>query len=258
MTRPAQRWMGIGMTDVGRVRKNNQDAFLVSNSLGLFIVADGMGGHAGGDVASRLAIEAFQNAIGPIEADPSDTTRRDIHTEDFLRRMVTAANDRILEEARRSPELRNMGTTLVVAGIVDAGDGPLVRVIHVGDSRAYLYRRGVLRQLTHDHSVVEDFVRRGLMSQEEASVHPKRHALTRAVGIDQTVEPDYISEPLQSGDLLLLCTDGLTKMIQDRELEDWVGRLGARPDTLCRSLVDESNRRGGHDNVTLVICSEAS
>lgn len=181
-----------------------------------------------------------------------------VHTESALRRIVAAANTTIFETARRSPELHNMGTTLLAASILDSDEGSVVRIVHVGDSRAYRFRQGRLRQMTQDHSVVEDFVRRGLLSREEAATHPKRHALTRAVGIDATVEPDYLAETFERGDVLLLCTDGLTKMMSDRDIEEFIDRLVATPSSLCRGLVDECNRRGGDDNITVVICTHTS
>lgn len=249
-----RRWKGYGLTDVGRVRRSNQDAFLVANDLGLFIVADGMGGHAGGDVASRLAIETFQQVLASTDTAAPPLAPAD-RAESFLRSTITMANARILDEGQRTPELRNMGTTLVAVRI-DESDAAGAHVAHVGDSRAYLYRERTLRQLTQDHSVVEDFVRQGLLTREEAAIHPRRNALTRAVGIDPAIEPDYTFAPLQPGDLLLLCTDGLTKMIDDQDLVRFLEQSFQSPDALCRLLVDECNRRGGADNITVVVCTQ--
>lgn len=250
------QWTGVGLTDIGRVRLSNQDAFLVVNEVGLYVVADGMGGHAGGDRASRLAIDAFEEVWRSLPTGAlSGTTAA--HIEGFLRSTIAAAHRHILDEGARVPELRNMGTTLVSMHVSHSWPATAC-IAHVGDSRAYLYRDGALRQLTCDHSVVEDFVRRGLLSRAEAAVHPNRHALTRAVGIETTVEPDVTTITLELHDQLLLCTDGLTKMIADEELATWLRQPDKDPATTCRQLVEECNRRGGVDNITVVLCRAGS
>lgn len=242
-------WQAAGLSDIGQVRSSNQDAYLIRNERLLWVVADGMGGHAGGDIASRLTIEAFVHELArqPSRESPAEHER-------FLRAATEDANTRIQTEGDRNPELRSMGTTLVAVSLADAQE-PVAHILHVGDSRAYLYREGQLQQLTQDHSVVEDFVRRGLLTHEQAAVHPKRHALTRAVGIDRIVEPDYAPTPLHPGDLLLLCTDGLTKMLSDGEIATCLSEHGLDPARCCQILVQESNRRGGQDNVTVIVAA---
>lgn len=252
------QWIGYGLCDIGRIRATNQDALLVLNDHGIWAVADGMGGHAGGDIASRLAIEAIQRSAAeaplPRTAPPGSMT----DTEEFLRASVEAANRRVFEEGATVRSLHGMGTTLVVLmirGTRHEKPQSIAYLAHVGDSRAYLYREGTLWPLTRDHSLVEDYVRQGLLSRDEAAIHPRRHVLTRAVGLDQTVEAEVARLELEPNDLLILCTDGLTKMLDDRDLAALVASVGPRPDELSRALVQEANRRGGEDNVTVLVCS---
>lgn len=218
------RWTGCGLTDRGRVRASNQDAYLVANEEQCWAVADGMGGHPGGDVASRLAIESFTRAVRT--RDRTDSAR-----EAWLTRSICSANRAIWEEARRRPELLTMGTTLVTVMIV--GDEAVIG--HVGDSRAYRYRDGAMTALTRDHNV------------------PGRpHVLSRSVGPSPDVVPDIATHRLRPTDLLLLCTDGLTKMLSDDAI---AARLGgsATPELRCRGLVEAANAGGGADNVTVVL-----
>ncbi len=244
-------WHAAGLSDIGKVRSSNQDAYLIHNESRLWVVADGMGGHAGGDIASHLTIDTFERGLSklPSRRSPAEHER-------FLRAATNEAHARIQAEGERNPELRSMGTTLVAVSLA-IDQEPVAHILHVGDSRAYLYRDRMLQQLTQDHSVVEDFVRRGLLTREQAAVHPKRHALTRAVGIDQVVEPDYVLEPLHAGDILLLCTDGLTKMLSDEEIGALLSTNGLDPARCCQILVEESNRRGGQDNVTVIVATQA-
>jgi protein phosphatase len=247
------QWIGYGLSDVGLIRTSNQDAMLVLNDLGIWAVADGMGGHAGGDVASGLAIAAIRRLAGEASPPPA-TTGPTSDSEWFLRTLVEAANHRVFEEGSTVRSLRGMGTTLVVLMIRDT-PGPVAYLAHVGDSRAYLYREGTLRLLTRDHSLVEDYVRRGLLTRDQAATHPRRHVLTRAVGLDPTVEAEVTQLELEPNDRLILCTDGLTKMLDDQDLAVLVAKAAQRPAELSRALVEEANRRGGDDNVTVLVCA---
>lgn len=241
---PAARWHGWGDTDQGRVRSSNQDAFLVDNDYSVWVVADGMGGHAGGDVASRLAVERIAELV---VGDIQDPVR-------WLQDAVRTANDAIRQEAVKRPALNNMGTTLV-ALTISPQTGQAV-VAHVGDSRAYVFRRGALSQLTRDHTAVEESVRKGLLTPEEALTHPYRHVLSRALGPEREIEPDIGTHHLEAGDLVLLCTDGLTKMLRDEEIGAILASR-ATPEGLCRALIAEANRRGGEDNVTTVLVGKS-
>ncbi|MGH7255918.1 MAG: Stp1/IreP family PP2C-type Ser/Thr phosphatase [Nitrospirales bacterium] len=248
-------WVGAGLTDIGRVRGSNQDAFAVLNSLGVWIVADGMGGHAGGDVASRLAVDAV---VRTIQASPLAVTatpnvaRPDPGTlREALEQAVAAANQTIFHEAGRQEDLAGMGTTLVILHLTRE-PVPIATIAHVGDSRAYRFRRDALTQLTEDHAVVDEYRRQGLMSSAEAKRHPLRNALSRAVGTDPHVQPDIASFSVDPEDLFLLCTDGLTKMLEDDDIVS-ILRTPRPPQHLCATLVEAANQRGGEDNVTVVV-----
>jgi PPM family protein phosphatase len=241
-------WRSTGLTHVGLVRTANQDAFGQWDEAGLWVIADGMGGHAGGDVASRIAVET----IGRLMTEPASQAGAD--RAETLRSALLSGNRAIREEAARKPELADMGTTAVAVAI--AHDSPSLAIIaHVGDSRAYLCRDGALTPLTLDHSWVEDRLRQGLLSPEEAARHPLRHMLTRALGTSPKVEVDVTLKELQAGDRLLLCTDGLTKMLDDEAI---LRLLQEHPgDKACGALVAEALAKGGLDNVTVVLVEPA-
>jgi protein phosphatase len=244
------KWRGVGLTDIGRVRPTNQDAFAALNPLSLWVVADGMGGHAGGAVASRIAVETTREYI---QAN-SDSLRRDRtdHSRMLLQRAIAVSNNAILQEALTDPMLSGMGTTILILHIT-AGRDAVATVAHVGDSRAYLLRGTTCTPLTRDHSAVEEYVRQGWITPDQALTHPHRHLLSRALGTEAHVEPDIATHPLEPDDLLLLCTDGLTKMLDDRQIADTILGASSSPDAICRGLVEEANSRGGLDNTTVVI-----
>jgi len=227
--------VAAGVTDVGRVRDGNEDDFLdQANRLGLVAVADGMGGHRAGEVASATALEALRAAVA--SGQP-------------LRDAIEGANDAVLEKSVSDQELHGMGTTLT-AGMLGS-DGYLV-VGHVGDSRAYLARDGELTQITNDHSLVEEMVRGGELTREQADVHPRRSIITRALGIDPQVEVDEFPLELRPGDRILFCSDGLTTMVRPDEIASILGREHD-PKRAAQLLVDAANAAGGEDNVTAVI-----
>ena len=229
-------------TDTGYMRTVNQDLALASNDLAA--VADGMGGHLGGEIAARVAVEQLLEAY-----------QRD-HTTDGLIAAVRAANDAVYRLSRSDRNVRGMGTTLTAAALVgDEPDGQLrMALVNVGDSRAYLLDRQERRvlQLTEDHSVVEEMVRNGELTPEEAAVHPHRHVLTRAVGIEAGIEPDCWELDLEPGSRLLLCSDGLTNELDEQEIAEVL--LGeANIDKAANRLVRLALRRGGTDNITVVV-----
>lgn len=254
-TGPGHRhWRGVGLSDRGQVRQSNQDAFIVLNDLNAWILADGMGGHAGGDVASRIAVESVATALSKLDL-PRAGWQAQHKRERLLSRAIQEANEAIRREARTRPELIGMGTTLVVLTIVE--DPQLhATVAHVGDSRAYLLRERTLLQLTRDHTLVEEALRQGYLTVEEAQMHPYRHVLSRALGVETEVEPDISTFPLQPDDLLLLCTDGLTKMLDNDRILEILLRSRHAPDCACRALVNEANRLGGEDNITAIVISK--
>jgi len=229
------------LTDVGRVRAHNEDSCgTFENSAGykLLVVADGMGGHRGGATASRVAIETIGEIFQKSKNDP----------EAMLQEALQAANERVHRMAVETPELRGMGTTVVSLLLGPDGTG---WVAHVGDSRAYRMRRGLMQPLTADHSVVAEMQRRGLISADEAAVHPRRNEILRSVGVQPSVEAEVTRLTLEAGDRLLLCSDGLSGMVDDPEM----GLLleTQPPEQAVRSLVDTANMRGGPDNITVQI-----
>lgn len=228
--------VAAGVTDIGRAREGpNEDGFLdESRRLSLVAVADGMGGHRAGEVASATALEAVQTAM------VSGTSLRDA---------IEGANDAVLEKSVSDQQLRGMGTTLTAGTL--GSDGNLL-IGHVGDSRAYLVRDGNLTQITNDHSLVEEMVREGELTPEQAETHPQRSIITRALGIDPAVDVDVYPVQLRAGDRILLCSDGLTTMVRSEEIAEI---LAGEPDAgrAAQRLVDAANAAGGEDNVTVVV-----
>ncbi len=234
-------------THVGMRRQANEDRYAIVPALGLYLVADGMGGHKAGQTASRLASET---AIRAIEAQQGEAT---VSLAERLRQAVVCANREIFEAAEAKPELSGMGTTFVALLF---GPGRLA-LAHVGDSRAYLLRAGRLRGLTDDHSVVAELVRRREISAAAARHHPQRHVLTRALGVGPRIEPDLAELTPQVEDVFILCSDGLTTHVSDADIAE---RISAQTDleSVAAGLVDAANRAGGIDNTTvlLVRCEE--
>jgi PPM family protein phosphatase len=221
-------------SDPGRKRRRNEDAFVCQPPL--FAVADGMGGAQAGEIASRLA-------AGAVKGDEAAGSG-----EERVRELIQEANRRVHQRSVEDPNASGMGTTLTLA-VVDDG---LVSIGHVGDSRAYLVREGRLEQLTEDHSLVGELMRSGELSAEEAESHPQRSVITRALGTDPDVDVDTFEMSLREGDLFLLCSDGLTSMVDDEEILDLVERHRADLDRLVQALIRAANRGGGEDNITVV------
>ncbi len=228
-------------SDVGLRRSANEDRCALAPELGLYLVADGMGGHTAGQVASALAVDATLEALRRLESSEATLTEK-------LRYCVAAANREIFAHAQAKPELRGMGTTLV-ALLAEAGR---IGLAHVGDSRAYLIRNGRIRQLTDDHSLVAELVRRREISAHAAREHPHRHVLTRALGVRRAVEPDLAELTPARGDVVVLCSDGLTGPVRDEEIARVIADL-AELDSMCERLVELANARGGEDNTTVAV-----
>lgn len=242
-----------GRTDVGRVRSNNEDNFLVDQDLGLMIVADGMGGHSSGEVASKMAVDVIRDSlkrfasggpaaiIGKVNPKFGELTNQ-------LASCVRLSNQFIFESARAHPKHQGMGTTV---------DCVLVRkdkisIGHIGDSRVYLVRGGKLQQVTHDHSLVAEQVRQGVLKQDEAEKSHLKNILTRALGVDESVEVDMYELEAQDGDVLVCCTDGLNKMVRDEDILKTVVEMKS-PKMIAEHLVDLANVAGGVDNTTVVV-----
>lgn len=231
--------MRVGVaSDVGKRREKNEDGYLVSDPV--FAVADGMGGHSAGEIASAIALQTFKNSFRPI---PSPKT-----VSDKLAESIQKANETVFQQSATETEQRGMGTTLTIAVLLENK----FHFGHIGDSRAYLLRDSSLSQITEDHSLVAEMVKKGVLSPEQAEIHPQRSVLTRALGIEQAVQIDTSSLEIKPKDKILLCTDGLTSMVDDPEIE----RILNEPDdpqTICQNLVEAANEKGGHDNITALI-----
>jgi PPM family protein phosphatase len=227
-------------TDVGRMRKNNEDSYLSAKPVAA--VADGMGGHSAGEVASAIAIEelAALGERGPWENETAAT--------DDLKQAILRANRRIREMAASDRKLNGMGTTLVAL----LQDGDMVHVANVGDSRGYLLRQGELSQVTVDHSLVQELVDDGRLSPEDAERHPQRSVITRALGIDPEVEFDLFTYKLQVGDRLLLCSDGLSDVVEPTQIRNVLLRVRS-PQKAARQLITVANEQGGPDNITVIV-----
>ena len=226
-----------GQTDTGRRRRQNEDAFVCEPPL--FAVADGMGGAQAGELASRLAAAAIEEGALAIQGEES------------VAGIVRTANARIFEHSVRDPTAAGMGTTATVAFVDEEAE--TAAIAHVGDSRAYRYREGALEQLTTDHSLVGELVRTGRLTEAEAAVHPHRSVITRALGTEADVEVDTRTIDLRAGDLVLICSDGLSAMVRDEEIVLLLEQTGADPHAAAEALVAAANRAGGEDNVTVVL-----
>ena len=246
----------------GRVRKGNEDTCAASVEAGAYIVCDGMGGAAAGEVASRLATEAFLKALKPVREKAPRMATPDVR----LDSAIHCANQAVYQHSRGSSELRGMGTTLVALLIEKAAvkGPPSLTLAHVGDSRCYLFRDGVLTLLTADHSLVEEQVRSGEITAFEALHHPMRNIITRAVGSQASVEPEIRHIDPVSGDLYLLASDGLTRELSEAEIALTLQRgqtrekVRSRPEklflqSLCQTLIDQANDAGGGDNITVLM-----
>ena len=234
------------MKDIGRCRSVNQDYIFMSekpvgNLPNLFLVADGMGGHRAGDLASEYTVAMVREA--------AEKSMRQIPFQ-ILRSAFQYANQKLIEKARESSAYTGMGTTLVAATVVE----DTAYIVNVGDSR--LYKVGeTIEQITEDHSLVEEMVRMGEISREEARNHPDKNIITRAIGVADTVEPDYFDTKLQKGECLLLCSDGLSNMIKDSQIR----AILARRESLqagAKELVDTANENGGRDNIAVVLIEQ--
>ncbi|MBS4899416.1 MAG: Stp1/IreP family PP2C-type Ser/Thr phosphatase [Clostridiales bacterium] len=231
------------VTDIGRVRSANQDYFYFTDEpigelQNLFIVADGMGGHKAGDLASRYTVEKFRELVESY--DYKDTVN-------IFTNAVTQVNQMLIEKALESRDYEGMGTTLVVATI----EGSALKVANVGDSRLYIIGDDIT-QITRDHSLVEEMVQRGELDKESARVHVNKNIITRAIGADVSVVPEIFSVDLEKGDKILLCSDGLTNMVDDGRIARLI-KAGGSVREICERLIEAANENGGSDNITAMV-----
>ena len=239
-------------TDIGLVRSKNEDNYYMDEAAGLFVVADGMGGHASGEVASKMAVDIIRDyfkgmnkdrpaQIGAYRQDCSDTTNR-------LGSAIQLANMAIFEASKNDPQLRGMGTTVAAVQV----DGSRLSIAHIGDSRVYLIRAGDIEQLTDDHTVVYEQVKREMITKEDAKKSEIKNILTKALGISLEAEVDMNEMTLAPNDILLLCSDGLSGMVDDETMRAMV-EANDDPAAACEQLINLANEKGGKDNITVVV-----
>jgi PPM family protein phosphatase len=248
------RYVAAAKTDVGRKRQENEDRFCLEPALGLYVVADGMGGHAAGEVASRLAVETIREwmekylhgADAAIEGPPTVSASPEAG---FLLRSIQSANRIILDAARERREYAGMGTTVVA--VLAQRDN--IVLAHVGDSRIYRIREGQIVQVSRDHSFVQQQVDCGVISPAEAQQSQYRHMITRALGLKESVEVELSEEPARAGDIVLLCSDGLSDLLDDEDILAAAEEHAADLDRACQALVDRANAKGGDDNITVLM-----
>ena len=241
--------VSCGITDVGLKRGHNEDNYLINEELNLYVVADGMGGHAGGEYASAIAVNTCEEVVTSLEAegvsidtdDPVEITRHK------LSQSIRLAGRRIFEKAKEQPEYHGMGTTVVAVLMRQTN----AYIAHVGDSRVYLMREGEISQVTEDHSLIAEKIRHGLITPEEAKNHKMRNVITRSLGYQEDVEVDMSVRAVRRGDHFLLCSDGLSGLVEDEEMQK--AMLEMRPQAAARMLVELACERGGDDNITVVV-----
>jgi protein phosphatase len=242
--------IGIGKTDVGKVRENNEDSILVLNEeigilKNIFSVADGMGGHKAGDVASKAAVEHIEEYLRRVG------TEHGLFSQELLRDAVSFANKMVYNMAAGSKKYKGMGTTVCLC----SHDGKNLYYAHVGDSRIYVLRNGVLRQITKDHTWVNEMIWMGTMTEQEAAVHPRRHMLTRALGTERDVEVDFGYLPMKRDEIVMVCSDGLTGMVGDKEILGIMKKhdIKENKEAIIDELIAAANGNGGNDNISVVI-----
>jgi protein phosphatase len=236
----------LGKTDVGRVRATNQDNYTfyeLDKRCHFAVVCDGMGGHNGGNVASELAVKTIKETL--ISGYDSSIRMRSV--ENLLIHTIKHANDTIFSASLKDLSLKGMGTTVVLVFVLDDN----IYVAHVGDSRAYLYNKKGLKRLTTDHSIVQEMIDRGEITEEESYTHPYKHVITRVLGVASDVQVDCMSFISDAGDIVLICSDGLTNLISENEIEEIFKNEFS--EDLCDKLISTANERGGYDNITVVL-----
>lgn len=243
-----QSW---AISDVGRKRERNEDSYLCSEEMGIFVVADGMGGHLGGEFASKLAVKTIDEIIRRMLEDPEATVIAGVNcdTDEYglrLKYAIQVASEKIFDQAVYDSSLRGMGTT-TVALLFDESSA---HVANVGDSRAYLYRDGELRQITQDHSIVGEQLRAGLITKKDVRNHKLKNIITRSVGFQEEVEVDLCEIEVRPHDRFFLCSDGLTNYVQDTEIKEFSSKNSLQD--IASELVALANARGGEDNITLI------
>jgi len=243
----------VGLTDVGRVREHNEDTIGVDPDIGLMVLADGMGGYNAGEVASGIAVKTIMSlvkeAFDSQDLDSVDAETGLARTSIVLRDAIIRANKIIFQTAKTQPQCEGMGTTIVACLFADNK----VAIAHVGDSRAYRLRSNHFEQLTLDHSLLQELVDRGFYSQAEAARATNKNYVTRALGVESTVDVEIHEYPAQKGDVYVLCSDGLSDMVEDDDIHLTISTFSANLETVAKQLIQLSNDNGGRDNVSLIL-----
>ena len=234
----------FGATHKGRVRQNNEDSFFAENNL--FIVADGMGGHRAGEVASRLSIEYFLKAFKDRHDDNNEHSIKSVKK--AFQDSISIANKKVYKESISNPDFFGMGTTFTACYIIS----DTAHIIHVGDSRAYLLRDNDLELITSDHTFVGEMYRRGEITYDDAFDHPQRNYLTNVLGVSDAIKPDYHDLKTNKGDRLLLCTDGLNSMLRDEVIYKILKKY-SEPEDSVNNLIKKANKLGGKDNTSVIV-----
>lgn len=237
-----------GLTDPGRVRPENEDCIVTHAELGLAVLADGMGGHQAGEVASRMAVDVISEYFARAQKRAA-AARKAVDKTKAIAEAIQEANAAIYQAAQSRPEYKGMGSTVVVT--MFAGDRLCVG--HVGDSRLYRFRKGTLEQLTKDHSVVQELVNRGLFTPEEARQSIAKNLVTKALGVDATIQADTAATSVEPDDVYLLCSDGLTDVVSDEQIAEILRVSGGDLDNTVKYLIDRANEQGGPDNISVIL-----
>ncbi len=252
------RISSFGMSDVGMRREKNEDSFLVNDDAMLYAVADGMGGHLGGDIASKIAAQTINEVIVALNSDPETVLQSEGPSfkpgeyQGYLRYAIRLASQKIFEKSKSDPGLKGMGTTAVALLLRNKK----AYIANVGDSRVYRIRGGEIVQITKDHSLVAEQIRAGIITEDDARIHRFKNIITRSVGFQEDVEADIDIRVIRAGDVFALCSDGLSNMLRDHEIRDVVANNTVQGS--CSRLIDIANARGGDDNITVVLAKVES
>jgi len=244
----------VGQTDTGRIRQNNEDSIGFDSALGLLVLADGMGGHLGGEVASSLSVDHIikfsQQRLPSIKPGQIDSKSGFTLESLCIQEAIEFANDLVFRKSTEDVELRGMGTTLVVILFYDNR----FSLAHIGDSRCYRYRNKSLSQITKDHSLLQELIDRGFYTPEEASKSLNKNLVTKALGIDSTISPDVQEDLALKNDIYLLCSDGLTDLVEDEYISLTIKRFSDNLEEAAKQLITKANQNGGKDNISVILC----
>ena len=244
----------VGFTDTGKVRRNNEDYIGYDSELGLSVLADGMGGHLGGEIASSLSvntiIESLQQNLPAINNAQADSNAGVTQESICVQDAIEQANDLIYRKSRSDPALRGMGTTIVVLLLFDNR----LSLAHIGDSRCYRLRDNQFDQITKDHSLIQELIDRGFYTPDEARKSLNRNLVTKALGIDPSITPDVQEELVMKNDIYLLCSDGLSDLVEDEDISLTISQFSDNLEEAAKQLITKANQNGGKDNISVILC----